>query len=149
MNKIIVDLEELKMALDSQEGFGELFLDKQTGEIVLVSEYTDSGDELQNKLDKVADSERFVPIEPMPSHERFEFMEEFAESIERANVQDALLSALKGKKPFRSFKDALLNFPDVEKEWFAFETEQMNKAAKEWLEENDIQFEAASTSKMG
>jgi hypothetical protein len=47
--------------------------------------------------------------------------------------------ALGGRKPFRRFKDALVENPKIREQWFKFEEAAMLRRAIEWLAELDIQ----------
>ena len=38
--------------------------------------------------------------------------------------------------PFRCFKDTLLEFPDLQEQWFKYHDGRMLEYAQEWLEEN-------------
>jgi len=46
--------------------------------------------------------------------------------------------ALNGRKPFRHFKDALLDYPELRDRWFAFEDTRLNRLAEAWCDEQGI-----------
>ena len=71
------------------------------------------------------DGHKIVAIEPPDSHESFRFMERFAYS--RPDGQSrALCDALSQRRPFRTFKDAVIRM-GIEKEWYAWERESLVK----------------------
>ena len=49
-----------------------------------------------------------------------------------------LTRAVQRSRPFRRFKDELLNYPDVREKWFAYEYDRMLDIAKEWLEDEGL-----------
>lgn len=79
------------------------------------------------------DPYRFILIEPIPSYEKYNLMEEFA-SIQNERLAELLWVALDGKGAFRRFKDVLLNYPEARKKWFDFEYEWMRRKAIEFLD---------------
>jgi hypothetical protein len=137
MPAIKVDIEELIMALESQAEFGEFFLDKESGEIILISNYTDDNADVQReRLENEPD--RFLYIQPIASRIGWDIMNDFMHTVSTVQVQEALARALNGRKPFRSFKEELLQFPDIREQWFAYHAARMTELARHWLEENDI-----------
>jgi 3-deoxy-D-manno-octulosonate 8-phosphate phosphatase KdsC-like HAD superfamily phosphatase len=78
--------------------------------------------------------EDWVEIEGLESYKKFDLMEEFAEQQE-TEVANALLQALGGKGSFRRFKDVLINYPAVQKEWYEFEHKWLEAKANEFLDE--------------
>lgn len=145
MPAIKVDIEELIMALESQAEFGEFFLDKESGEIILISDYADDdADTKRQELDEQPD--RFLYIEPIPSHTGWDIMEDFVRTVKNHDAQATLERARSGRKPFRSFKDELLRFSDIREQWFAYHTGRMTEIARDWLEENEVVFEDTKTA---
>lgn len=139
MPAIKVDIEELIMALESQADLGEFFFDKESGEIVLISDYTDDdADAKRQQLDEEPD--RFLYIQPIPLHSGWNIMEDFVRTVKSHDAQGTLERALNGRKPFRSFKDELVRFPNIREKWFAYHAGRMAEIARHWLEENDISF---------
>ncbi|MGZ5253840.1 MAG: UPF0158 family protein [Flavitalea sp.] len=86
-----------------------------------------------NKVEKNEDD--YLEIEPMSSHEQFEAMEEFVESIQDKFMRGKLLQALGGKKPFANFKLQIDNSGPYREVWFAFKNEQSVKWVRKQLED--------------
>jgi hypothetical protein len=84
-----VDLDSLITALDDHSPDIEWVLDRQTGEVIAVTDPMVTGDEETEAL-VAADPARYLPIEPIPSHEAFEIMEAFVESVSPAAISDRL-----------------------------------------------------------
>lgn len=139
MPTIPLDMDFLIMALESDPGFGQWFLDKDTGEIIPVSDYADRDaaptlEELEEK------SDRYLSINPLPSGVGWDIMSDFVENLADPAVQKLLARALGGRKPFRSFKDELLVYPAIREQWFKYHEKRMREIAIEWLQDNEIDF---------
>lgn len=52
-----------------------------------------------------------------------------------------LLYTINGRKPFRKFKDALIDLGDLRDQWFQFEEKAHLDLAQQWLEDRDIDAE--------
>ena len=84
--------------------------------------------------------ERYLQIPSMSSNEGFRIMERFADAQE-GRVRKALFNALDRRRPFRSFKDALEDFPKVREAWFGYHAERVREEALAWLESEEIDAE--------
>lgn len=135
MKKIPVNLDELGDALDDQGGGHQWYLDLRNGKLLLVSEFADLPEEFEDIEEQ---TEVFLPVEPRSSHDGFVVMEDFVESLPESEVRRALARALRLPKPFRSFKDTLLDFPGEREAWFNFLGERQHQAAIRFLEENEV-----------
>lgn len=60
-------------------------------------------------------------------------MEEFTYGHTDGKIQQRLLQSLAKRKPFRQFKDALLQYPEVREQWFAYEAERHREWVIRWL----------------
>jgi GNAT superfamily N-acetyltransferase len=74
----------------------------------------------------------------------FGIMENFTASLKNPPAQKTLAVALnRGKGVFRAFKDAIAEFPEVEKMWFAYKEKELKKTVRAWYaglcEEHGIQ----------
>jgi len=160
MAKIQIDEGELQMALGSGDGLENWFLDRQTGDVIFVSDDVisssglDDADEDEEDADDAEPGdpqqmwraierhpERYLEVPSMPSHDGFRRMERFTGSLEPGAARNALAEALRRRRPFRSFKDALSGFPDVREAWFKFEERELHQEAVDWLESEGIDFE--------
>jgi hypothetical protein len=133
-----IDRGDLLMALSSHHL--EHYLDLQTGVVIRRFEDLDLDDE-EDRAALEKDLERYRSIEPIPSPEGFRWMESFALQQADQQAREDLLSALERRRPFRSFKDALLSYPELRAGWFAFEEERVLEYAREWLSGEGIQAE--------
>lgn len=132
--KLKINRSDLTEALTSNFQFmeGAWYLDSESGEIILAS---DAVDDLPEDLET---NPRYLCIDPIDSHKSFRIMENFVETLGYDKAADRLAGALSGPKPFRKFKDVLLDFPTLREEWFAFEYAANSRMAEQWCEEHDI-----------
>ena len=152
LRPVPVNLEELATALTSDPSFLEeaYFLDQETGEILILPENfpripeteVDEAalmtgvpeEEITLRLQQARENpRRFIRIEPLPPWESYDLMEKFVDSLPPGRVQDRLAKALTRRRPFRRFKDVLLDYPKVREQWFAFQDEHLHRWAREWL----------------
>lgn len=115
------------------------YLDLQTGDVIPVFEEGVVGDLPDVDMDD--EPERYRFIEPVPSSEGFSWMERFALAQEDGRTRRELLHALERRRPFRSFKDALIDFPEAREQWFAFEEQSLLDYARAWLTREGIHAE--------
>lgn len=131
------------------------FVDLQTGEVHIV--YRDAlrcanGELEVEELDEwsveclevanqvLSDTERrFVEIEQWHSSDGYDLMAEFVEGVRDPHVRNRLEFALRGSKPFRRFKDALFEWPELRAAWFAFQGHEQRDQARRWLLNYDIE----------
>ncbi|MDR2479948.1 MAG: UPF0158 family protein [Treponema sp.] len=79
-----------------------------------------------------ADS-RFIPLPEWGPSEGFRLMERFAAGLHNLVAREELSAALdRGRGVFRAFKDALAQFPEIEKRWFAFREQGMRHEVIRW-----------------
>jgi hypothetical protein len=62
----------------------------------------------------------YFEFQGFESHESFQIMADFAESIDNPKLQNKLISALNRSKPFRNFKWQIDNSGEYRQQWFQF-----------------------------
>ncbi len=145
-------LDDLLRAIEDHCDFSRYYLDRETGEIIFQSE-RELGDNAETGCSKAGFNpehrgERFIPIEPMESHRGHEIMNSFIGTLPEETARHDLIQALSERKPFRRFKDALHNYPDLEKQWHNFHEEDIKKISEEWLHYFGINYEFVSLNDM-
>src|SRR6266404_9180553 len=130
LNQLLIDAEDLILALENHNYEAEYFLDLESGEVVL---HVDEGivgpdEELEAQLE--AEPERFLPIHPIPSSGGWQVMADFIEQMPDGRATERLVRAVRGGHPFRRFKDELLNYPHIREQWFAFRDNAMTQLAR-------------------
>lgn len=149
MPPLRIDRGDFLLALQSSDL--ENYLDLTSGMVIPIFEdgfLDDFDDDLEDdfeaagdRIDVAGQPERYRRIDTVPSYQGFRWMEDFAFSQEDDRLREELLLALDRKRPFRSFKDALLGHPEARERWFAFEEGRLLEVAREWLAGEGIEAE--------
>src|SRR2546430_1169575 len=72
-------------------------------------------------------------IDPIPSHEGYNDMEDFIQRVRNPQARHLLERAIAGRGAFRRFKDTLLDFPELREAWFRFHDTRVERRAITWL----------------
>jgi hypothetical protein len=123
-----VDLGSLCEALEDHSYESSWWLDPETGEIEFRSDSF-----VDEEEDEDPESRGLISIDPVPSHESYGDMEDFAERIRDARARDLLVRAIAGRGAFRRFKDTLFDFPELRQAWFRFHDARIERRALQWL----------------
>jgi hypothetical protein len=81
---------------------------------------------------------RFIDVPRSESSENFAVMEAFIETVADERFQNQLWNAIRQRRPFRRFKDALMDDPVEQERWFAFERAEIRRRIQSWLEDEGI-----------
>ena len=149
-------LKDIVDALEMQSDEALSFLDLDTGQVETVSiellgEAEESGDDEDPDLPawqmpewelakRIASSDRFVRLPTKFDVHEWEIMREFSDSVESDRIREELLNAIHGAGAFRCFKDTLRRHRRLESAWFAFRTEALAEIARDWCEENHVEW---------
>jgi len=82
--------------------------------------------------------ERFKRIPRTGSRESFHWMEDFADTVSNESVREKLKAALKQRKPFRKFHEAMGSDRRLQQQWRAFQLARLRETVIDWLESIDI-----------
>jgi len=149
-----VKLNELVEVLDNAMEEHVYYLDKRTGEIVLVtsedlqaaedddliSEYPDwQRESILKAREVLSNSEDFLQLPDQFDVHEYKTMEDFCLEFEDRQVGQNLLRRIKGAGAFRRFKNAIYSM-GIENAWYEFKRSELEKTAIEWLEENEIPY---------
>ncbi|MCL1917032.1 MAG: UPF0158 family protein [Peptococcaceae bacterium] len=112
-----------------------LFYNVETGEFDFYNDFMAVDD---------ADAEKFEENDwiAAPSQRdinEYDIMVEFTEGVSNPRKNELLCVALEGRGAFRRFKDTLCRV-DLEEEWYAFKHRAYVEIAREWCDENDIEY---------
>jgi hypothetical protein len=148
----------LKDIVDALEMVSDEFLsfvDLDSGQVETVSrellgEAEESGDDEEPDLPawqepewelakRIVSTDRFVRLPTKYDVHEWEIMREFADAVESERIGKELLNALHGAGAFRYFKDTLRRHR-MESAWFAFRTEALTEMARDWCEENHVEW---------
>lgn len=121
-----LQFEEVVYAAE-QSGFDiSYFFDKQTGEVEMLGEVVETDPELEERIEEDPEN-RYIHVPQIESHDAFEDMVEFTETVQDKEMRRLLEFALSGGRGvFRRFKDALAYDRKLTEQWYAFK-DQKNK----------------------
>jgi len=129
------------------------YFDTGTGQVLLVQSplIAGAGDgrgPSEQEVEARCATGALIPVEPLPSPIEYEWMAEFVESVKKQELVEQLRRALKGKRPFRRFKDALASHPEERDRFHAHHNDRVWQAMRAWIEEHGIQPRSAEVAKV-
>lgn len=151
---VTIKLHDVVEALDSAAEEHVYYLDKRTGEIILltseelqaaeedelISEYPDwQRDSILKAREVLSNSEDFFQLPDQFDVREYKLMEDFCLAFEDRRIGQELLRLIKGSGAFWRFKNAIHEL-SVENAWYEFKRGQLEKIAIEWMEENEIPY---------
>lgn len=135
-----IDVGELVDAFDSSGYERSYFLDLETGKLeLLIPDVVDDieKEEFEDQID--SNPGRYERVPSIESHEAYQIMVDFADTVTDSNLHDLLSVALNGSGAFRRFKDVLASFPEERKRWFDFKYRRMKEKVDEWLQDIGVE----------
>jgi hypothetical protein len=141
---MVVNLKTIIEALEMTMENLSQYLDTETGEIIIISD--DDAFDLDDLEDQVSPEQieknpkRYLLLPDRYEIHEWRIMQEFANSIETAEISEQLLIALQGKVAFRYFKDTAARLGVLDR-WYIFRTEQLTMIAKQWCDEQQIEYQ--------
>jgi hypothetical protein len=150
---IPIILDDLIAAVEDHCSFSYYYLDRETGEVVFQSERhhqseADDSPDLDDPFPAEGSLERFIPVEPMESRRGHDIVKRFIASLDDAEMRSRLTAAISKRKFFRSFKDVLYEYPEIEKKWHDMHAKDIKKIIEEWLQYNHIAYEFVSSKEL-
>ena len=132
--KNIINFSEICEAMEDNSPEFRHYLDLQTGEVIIDSDYYGEPDreKLFNKIEQ--NSERYNLIPTISSYEGYQDMENFIYTVGNEKLQNELSRVIQGRGAFRRFKDVLSQNPEEQIRWCDFKNKIIQQKAKEWLE---------------
>lgn len=125
------NLEGLVEAFTSSLDSIAQYYDRQTGEVVTLSEEFGTG-ELEGP------PERYVVITPLSVSARYQIMEDFVETVGNESLQEELNEALIEKGAFLRFESVLAKYPTRHRQWTVFRADRVTAHVRSWLHEHGL-----------
>ena len=147
-------LREIVDALSIQIDEAYQYLDIETGQIVMISDeelravendrdladFPDWQQEMIRLAQQIFDQpEKFIELPSQFEINEYRIMERFCLSVEDQAISDKLYYAIKGRGAFRRFKDQIHRYGLAEA-WYQYLDEALEEIAKNWCEENQIDY---------
>ena len=133
-----VKLSEIIDAIDFTDQYTEYFLDRETGEVVMINDMVMSTSEKEEAYDQL-DEHGFYRLPDQRDIDDYRTMEEFISTLSGSSAS-RLSSAISGRGAFRRFKDEIIRL-GVDKEWYEFEDSSHRRIAIRWCEEHGLEWE--------
>jgi len=93
----------------------------------------------EDVLDEIDENrDDYFEFEGFASHDSFNIMADFAESIDNARLQKKLFNALNRPKPFQNFKWQIDDSGEYKQQWFDFKKMRYIKWVKDQIELRNI-----------
>ncbi len=147
-------LSEIMEAIEFQTGESTAYLNKETGEIVTISEEefqaAEDEDSPENypewqqgnvkiAMEIIDSEENFLTLPTKHDIHEYLIMERFCLSIKDRVISEALSGAIKGKSAFHGFKNNVQRFKIADK-WYKFREEAIKQIAIEWCRSKHIEY---------
>lgn len=146
-----VKLDDVIKALESAGDDHAHYLDKRTGEIVLITnEEMEAAEDDELILEcpewqresilkarEILKSENFVALPDQFDIHEYKIMEAFCLEVQDGNLGETLRGLIKGSGAFRRFKNAI-NTRGIEEDWYQFRRTEFEKLATQWLEQEGL-----------
>jgi hypothetical protein len=128
-----VDIADLALALEDHSEEHSWWFDPATGAVD-----PRFVDDLDDPPFSPGTERRLILVEPLPSAVGYADMEDFVARIREPRTRDLLERSISGRGAFRRFKDALLDYPDLRRAWFAIHDVRGERRAIDWLLEQEL-----------
>ena len=113
-----VKLSDIIDAIEMADQYSEDFLDRETGEIVQISDMTMSIDEREEAYE-LLDAHGFYRLPSSFDIREYDIMEDFVYSLPKSQ-QSRLARAISGRGAFRRFKD-MIHQLDLADRWYEYQ----------------------------
>lgn len=133
-----VKLSDIIDAIEMTDQYSEDFLDRETGEIVRISDMTMSIDE-QEEACELLDAHGFYRLPSSFDIREYDIMKDFVYSLPESQ-QSRLARAISGRGAFRRFKDMIHQLGLADR-WYEYQASAYRKKAIRWCEENGLEYE--------
>jgi len=152
---VCVKLDEIIEGLESQSDESSSYLNKKTGEVVLMTDYAMRAAEENEPFEEVPEWERelvsiareiiadtgdYIQLPTKYDIDEYSIMENFCMSLEKKEIGDILYDLISGSGAFRKFKDAVYKYR-IEDEWHSYRNNAIKEIAIEWCRQNNIEFD--------
>ncbi len=152
---IRVKLDDIIEGLEFQSDESSSFLNKKTGDVILMTDYAMQAAEDDEPLEELegwerdlvaiareilAETGQYISLPTKFDIDDYSIMERFCMSLDNQKISDILCDLISGSGAFRRFKDAVYKY-GVEEEWYKYRDNAIKEIAIEWCRENNIEFE--------
>ena len=140
MRPMKVKLQDVIDGIDMVSEDSTCHLDRETGEVLFISEIADNDydDDILELLEEGSD--RFVEFPSQWDRNDYQTMVDFIESLPQRKEQNLLAISINGSGAFRRFKYTASELGLLD-DWYRFLNNAHRELAIEWCEDNEIEYE--------
>ena len=149
----IVNLSDIVDAMEMTSDMMPHYLNKKTGEISSISQEEMNAAENEEEPEDFPDwqqdsiktaqnllsTDDYISLPSQFDIHEYQIMEKFCLSMKEPKISDDLNGSIKGRGAFRRFKDKILEY-GIEEDWYQYKDNAYREIAKEWCEENGVEF---------
>jgi hypothetical protein len=154
-----VKLANVFEALENAMEGHAYYLDKRTGEIILITDDDTAAAEEDELISQYPEWQResilkarevqrepdqFLSLPDQSDIHEYQIMEDFCLAFADRQVGERLHGLIKGSGAFRRFKNAIRELK-VDNAWYEFKAKALEQTAIDWLEENEIPYSRDET----
>lgn len=135
-----VKLQDVIDGIDMVSEDSTCYLDRETGEVLFISEIADNDydDVILELLEEGSD--RFIEFPSQWDRNDYQTMVDFIESLPQRKEQNLLAISINGSGAFRRFKYTASELGLLD-DWYRFLNNAHRELAIEWCEDNEIEYE--------
>lgn len=135
-----VKLQDVIDGIDMVSEDSTCYLDRETGEVLFISEIADNDydDDILELLEEGSD--RFIEFPSQWDRNDYQTMVDFIESLPQGKEQNLLAISINGSGAFRRFKYTASELGLLD-DWYRFLNNAHRELAIEWCEDNEIEYE--------
>ena len=135
-----VKLQDAIDGIDMVSEDSTCYLDRETGEVLFISEIADNDydDDILELLEEGSD--RFIEFPSQWDRNDYQTMVDFIESLPQRKEQNLLAISINGSGAFRRFKYTASELGLLD-DWYRFLNNAHRELAIEWCEDNEIEYE--------
>ncbi|GEM_PF-715709 len=139
--EITIPLDELAYAYANCTDETRYILDLQAQEIILLSEYTNLKEEIDEFFEEI-DCDitgRYIPFPVrFNSHDGYADIKGFIKEIPNQEIRDHAKDLILASRPFKRFREFIRKYPDLLEQWYAYREGREQERVEEWLKEEEL-----------
>ncbi len=152
---ILIKLDDIIEGLEFQSDESTSFLNKKTGEVVLITDeelnaaeenepiedFPDwQQDQIRIAKEIIAETGKYISLPTKFGIHEYSIMERFCVSLDDSEMCNIFCDLIRGGGAFRRFKNAIHEY-DIADEWYSHHNNAIKEIAIEWCRENGIEFD--------
>ena len=136
-----VKLDSILEAIESASDAFEYYLNKDTGEVFMLSDPIYTGEDDTELRDEIEDNwESYYQLPTKFDIHEYSIMENFIEEMPDGNKKETVERAISGRGVFGRFKDAIYRY-NLENRWYEYQAKAYKNIAIEWCKERNLKYE--------